>query len=120
MYSNDEVNFYLKELSTSPAQHKLLELSLGRLLKQAAASAEDWRMLCTDVQASKISEWLTWSVENNADWLDKLDDYGRVRKLIKFTTVEQIEREASKTLLRQKRHSKGAQEENCGIVGLAP
>lgn len=64
MYANDEVNFYLHGLATSPTQHKLLEVSLGRLLKQAAASAEDWRMLCTDVQASKISKWLAYSIEN--------------------------------------------------------
>ncbi|WP_315921848.1 hypothetical protein [Mesorhizobium sp. SP-1A] len=98
MYSNDEVNWFLEELSTSPAQLRLLDLSLGRLLKKAAADAEDWRMLCTDDQARQISEWLTKSIHDDAAWLKSLDDFGRPRKLMKFTTVAQIEKEAAKTL----------------------
>lgn len=98
MYSNDEVNWFLEELSTSPAQLKLLDLSLGRLLKKAAANAEDWRMLCTNDQANLISEWLTQSIQDDAAWLKSLDDFGRPRKLMKFTTVAQIEKEAAKAL----------------------
>lgn len=98
MHYNDEVNWYLTDLSKSPAHLKLLESSLGRLLKQAATRAEDWRMLCTDNQAVMISEWLSLALETNASWLKSLDDNGRIRKLLKFKTVEQMEREASKFL----------------------
>lgn len=98
MHYNDEVNWYLKDLSKSPSHLKLLEASLGRLLKQAATRAEDWRMLCTDNQAIIISEWLSNALETNASWLKSLDDNGRIRKLVKFKTVEQMEREASKLL----------------------
>lgn len=98
MYDNDEVNWYLKDLSKSPAHLKLLEASLGRLLKQAATRAEDWRMLCTDNQAIIISEWLSNALEANASWLKSIDDNGRIRKLLKFKTVEQMEREANKFL----------------------
>jgi len=98
MDDNDEVNWYLKDLSKSPSHLKLLESSLGRLLKQASTRAEDWRMLCTDNQAVLISEWLSVSLETNASWLKSLDDNGRIRKLAKFKTVEQMEREASKFL----------------------
>lgn len=104
MYDNDEVNWYLKDLSKSPTHLKLLESSLGRLLKQAAARAEDWRMLCTDNQAMLISEWLSHSLETDASWLKSLDDNGRIRKLAKFKTVEQIEREASKFLCKMNRN----------------
>jgi hypothetical protein len=98
MHDNDEVNWYLKDLSKSPAHLKLLESSLGRLLKQAAARAEDWRMLCTDNQATLISEWLSHSLEADASWLKNLDDNGRIRKLVKDKSVDNLEKEALKIL----------------------
>jgi len=98
MHMNEEVNWYLEELSTSPAHLKLLDMSLGRLLRQAAANAKDWRMLCTDAQANLISDWLDYSLHEGASWLSNVDEFGKPTKLTKFRTVEQLEKEALSAL----------------------
>lgn len=100
MHLNDEVNWYIKELSKSPQHFKLLDMSLGRILKHATSRAEDWRMICTDAQANTISDWIEQSLHLDASWLNHLDPSGRPIALTRMKTVEQLEKMASKGLMK--------------------
>ncbi len=57
----------------------------------------------TRPQIGHIADWLKASVVNAAPWLDKKDDKGRPKKLLKFGTVDAIFHEAEKAMRRQNR-----------------
>lgn len=90
MYSDKEIVAYLKTLSVSHDHYKLLDCSLGRLLRKAAEQAEDWRMMITDEQSNVINQWLISCLNKNVSWLRHVDKSNRPMKLLKFTTIENL------------------------------
>lgn len=78
----------------------LLSLCLGRILLSAARRGEDWKTLATDSQANHIRDWLKAAIVSDSDWLTKLDDLGRPKKLMKFGSVAAIVAEADKAMLK--------------------
>lgn len=75
---------------------ELLTTSVGRVLSNKAKQGESWQTLCARNQLSHIANWLSVSVKNNASWLTNLDQLGRPKKLLKFSTIDQIVSEADK------------------------
>lgn len=78
----------------------LLSLCIGRILLAAARRDEDWRSMMTTGQATHIRDWLQVAIINNADWLSKVDDLNRPKKLMKFGSLEAIVAEADKAMLK--------------------
>lgn len=102
----------VKKFDASSVEHELT-LSIGRvMLKQAkkdelieasiALDEHDERDLdCSilpDDKARHIVDWLKAAKINNEPWLQNLDDMGRVKKLMKFSSLTQIHDEADKAM----------------------
>lgn len=48
-----------------------------------------------------IADWLMAAIKDEAPWLSRLDDQGRVKKLLKFGTIAAITAEADKAMIRK-------------------
>lgn len=65
---------------------ELLAFSAGRVLLKVAKSGKRWR---SQVSEEKLRE----------AWLSNVDGQGRPRKLLKFSSIEQIVQEANKAMM---------------------
>lgn len=91
-----DIDRYLDENAPDPEVAALLKLCLGRVLKRfdgvwtEAFNRDDFRHIC---------DWLSTAVIDKSPWLSRLDDHGRPKKLMKFSTVKGILVEADKAML---------------------
>lgn len=80
------------------------DLSLGRVLrnkhKRGKIGLHDIEIAFSKLEM--IVDWLEAEVETGAAWTHRTDEAGRPRKLMKFSTVEQIVSEAEKALSKRK------------------
>lgn len=90
--SQEVVNNSISDLT------RLMSLSLGRVLDNYERRGEDWRQHVTDQEAAHIIDWLDSARLENAHWLKRLDAEGRPKKLMKFSTIQQIIAEADKAM----------------------
>lgn len=95
-----QANQYLHDENgeIDPTLEQSMALSLGRVLSKNSAS--NGRRRPADTEIYHISDWLKAAVLNNEPWLQNVDDQGRPKKLMKFSTVEQIIAEADKAMLK--------------------
>lgn len=111
----------VKKFDAASVEHELT-LSIGRvMLKEAkkdefieasiALDEQDERELdCSilpDEKARHIVDWLKAAKINNEPWLQNLDDMGRIKKLMKFSSLTQIHDEADKAMRIKAQHSLG-------------
>lgn len=91
-----EIDRYIEENAPDPQVAALLKLCLGRVLKRfdgvwtEAFGRDDFRHIC---------DWLSAATIDKSPWLSRLDDQGRPKKLMKFSTVKGILAEADKAML---------------------
>jgi len=112
----------VKKFDAASVEHELT-LSIGRvMLKEAkkdefieasiALDEQDERELdCSilpDEKARHIVDWLKAAKINNEPWLQNLDDMGRIKKLMKFSSLTQIHAEADKAMRIKAQQSIGA------------
>lgn len=77
----------------------LLVYCLGRvLIKNAKANGETLGKLPLEDRYLHIADWLLAAVRNAEPWLEDLDDKGRPKKLMKFSSVDGIVKEADKSM----------------------
>ncbi|MCS4089724.1 PcfJ domain-containing protein [Rhizobium sp. BK176] len=93
-----DIASFLWKLTEDETVLRLLELSVGRVLENAAAGGAFPMSLITASQATHIADWLTAAVLTDEDWLKATDTRGRPRKLMKFGSVEAIVTEANKAM----------------------
>ncbi len=80
--------------------NELLTISVGRVLLNAANKSHPWRNLTSTAEISHIRDWLEASIMNEEPWLKIQDTKGRPKKLLKFSTVADITKEANKAMLK--------------------
>ncbi|WP_315921739.1 PcfJ domain-containing protein [Mesorhizobium sp. SP-1A] len=87
-------------LGKSERVNELLAFSFGRVLtnayKRGKLTEEDFDVAC--IHLDHIADWVHAAVVNNADWLQKTDEHGRPKKLLKFADYGQIVDEANKEM----------------------
>jgi hypothetical protein len=87
---------------------ELLAYSLGRvLLKKARRGGAVLDVQPAENRFDHVVDWLVAALENGDPWLDNVDEKGRPRKLMKFSDVESILREADRAMLRFARQQAG-------------
>lgn len=96
MITAEECNEFVRSLSDDPAVSRLLDLSVLRVLLNAASGP--LRELPDPEVARHVTDWLRASVERSEAWLSNTDTLGRPKKLMKFSTFESIVREADKAM----------------------
>src|SRR5690606_37071106 len=77
---------------------QFLVMSVGRVLKKQATKGENWRRNANDQDVGHIADWLSAAVANEASWLSNVDEKGIPKKLRKFSSIEQITKEADKAM----------------------
>jgi hypothetical protein len=93
-----DIASFLWKLTEDETVLRLLEMSVGRVLDNAAAGGAFPMSLINASQATHITDWLTAAVLADEDWLKATDTHGRARKLMKFGSVEAIVAEADKAM----------------------
>ncbi|MCS4089315.1 hypothetical protein [Rhizobium sp. BK176] len=89
---SERVDSWLHGIAGDDEVFRLLRLCFGRVILKR--KIEDFTNLVSDVTA--CSRWLRRSIKMNIDWLGKVDDLGRPKKLMKFSDIEGIVREVRK------------------------
>jgi hypothetical protein len=77
---------------------ELVALSLGRVLTKAASKGETWASDGLAAICDHIIDWMAASVIAKETWLTKVDSLGRTRKVMKFSKVTDIVKEADKAV----------------------
>ncbi len=78
----------------------LLSYCVGRVMLRSAKAGKSWERLTRDEDIHHITDWLKAAVVNDEPWLNNLDDRGRPKKLMKFSSIEDITKEANKAMLK--------------------
>ncbi len=78
----------------------LLSYCVGRVMLRSAKAGDDWEYLARDEDVRHITDWLKAAVVNDDPWLKNIDDRGRPKKLMKFSSIEDITKEANKAMLK--------------------
>nr|WP_250807869.1 PcfJ domain-containing protein [Neorhizobium tomejilense] len=102
-----DIASYIWKLSDNITVTGLLEVSLGRVLENAGRDGRPVMHLVNAEQATHIADWLAGAVISGEAWLSRTDEDGRPRKLMKFSDVAGILKEADKAMakLAQKNRS---------------
>jgi hypothetical protein len=95
-----EIASYIWRLSDDTKVIDLLEVSLGRVLENASKGGISSMHLIDAQKATHITDWLTAAVKTQETWLSNTDADGRPKKLMKFSDVEGIMKEADKAMAR--------------------
>ncbi len=78
----------------------LLSYCVGRVMLRSAKAGDDWERLARDEDVRHITDWLKAAIVNDEPWLKNVDDRGRPKKLMKFSSVDDIKKEANKAMLK--------------------
>jgi hypothetical protein len=92
----DEIDKYLEENVSDESILSLLKLCLGRVLKRLGVG---WKEDVNRDDLRHICDWLSAALLNQSPWLTRVDELGRPKKLMKFSTVKGILAEADKAML---------------------
>jgi hypothetical protein len=91
---------YLSTLTEDSAVLPLLACSLGRVFANMSARGEEWRASLPMEEENHVVDWLAAAVASGEAWLGNKDEFGRPRKLLKFSTPRQVVAEADKAMLK--------------------
>jgi hypothetical protein len=75
---------------------RLLAMCVGRVILKRLNDGD--RDLPDDDFLRHIADWISAALVTNAHWLSNLDADGRPKKLMKFSTIEQVTAEADKAM----------------------
>ncbi len=78
----------------------LLSYCIGRLMLRAGKAGEDWRNVARDEDIRHVTDWLKAALVNDEAWLKNVDEFQRPKKLMKFSTVAGVHKEANKAMLK--------------------
>lgn len=78
----------------------LMALSVGRVMLKMIGNGANIHEAGNDTQLGHIADWLRAAIVNDDPWLQRLDEYGRPKKLMKFSTIDDIVKEADKKMLK--------------------
>lgn len=89
-----EIERALKAHTEDERVNALLDICVGRVLKRDAKRGNDWTLQYKPEFVDHIVEWLAMSCAEDAHWLGNTTPDGRPKKLLKFSTVQDVVREA--------------------------
>lgn len=93
----DRVHEWLRGLTSDDDIYRLLSLSFGRVVVNR--KIEDFTRLANEVEAGR--RWFARAIELKLDWLDRLDELGRPKKLMKFSDIPSIVKEIRKSHVKE-------------------
>jgi hypothetical protein len=91
---------YLEKRTAGDSQLlRLLDVSVGRILRKQLARFGQSRV-SDDSAVDHIIDWLKSSIIRNEPWMFKYDEFERPKKLMKFSSIEAMRREADRAMRR--------------------
>ncbi|MCZ7861723.1 PcfJ domain-containing protein [Agrobacterium salinitolerans] len=95
--TKQQIAAWLGEFATDERVAGLLGFSVGRLLLREGLH---WRHKAEThrLDVMHVRDWLRTAVTENADWLARVDEHGRPKKLMKFGTFREMTAEADKAM----------------------
>ncbi|MCV9963665.1 PcfJ domain-containing protein [Pararhizobium sp. BT-229] len=101
-----EIAAFIEEMTDNEQVRLLLTYCVGRLMLRNARRGKPLQEgIGTLLDVIHVTDWLASAVINEAPWLANTDGEGRPKKLMKFSSFEQIMREADKAMLIEARKS---------------
>lgn len=94
---SDRVHEWLRGLTTDDDIYRLLSVSFGRVVINR--KIENFTILANEVEAGR--RWFARAIELKLDWLDRLDEMGRPKKLMKFSNIPGIVKEIRKSQVKE-------------------
>ncbi|MBY3433240.1 hypothetical protein HFN89_03560 [Rhizobium laguerreae] len=95
--TKSDIAEWLGEIAPDETVARLLGFSVGRLLLREGLH---WRHKAEShrLDVMHVSDWLRTAVAGNAQWLARVDEHGRPKKLMKFGTFREMAAEADKSM----------------------
>jgi hypothetical protein len=90
----DDIERALATHTQDERVNALLDICVGRVLKKDAKRGNDWTAQYKPESVDHIVEWLAMSCAEDAHWLDNTTPDGKPKKLLKFSSVQDVVREA--------------------------
>jgi hypothetical protein len=78
----------------------LLSYCVGRLCLKSSKHSADWLSELNSIDVPHVVDWLKAAIINDDAWLKNVDDKNRPKKLMKFGSFEDVQKEADKAMLR--------------------
>jgi len=97
-YARSIANLMLKHADGDEKLAFLLTVSVGRVLNKMENSERVWLDAFDRSTVKHIADWLRAAIANDDPWLANVDQKNRPKKLMKFSTIEQITQEADKAM----------------------
>ncbi|MBY3151388.1 hypothetical protein HFO56_03170 [Rhizobium laguerreae] len=90
---HERVDSWLRGIACDDDVFQLLQLCFGRVILNR--KIDDFTKLSAEVSSG--CRWLRRSIEMKSGWLDRVDDLGRPKKLMKFSDIDGIMKEIRKS-----------------------
>ncbi|MCZ7861790.1 PcfJ domain-containing protein [Agrobacterium salinitolerans] len=89
-----EIERALATHSQDERVNALLDICVGRILKKDARRGNDWTQQYKAETIDHIVEWLAMACAEDAHWLSNMTPEGKPKKLLKFSKVQDVVKEA--------------------------
>ena len=91
----EQINPILLPYALETGVFPLLDACVGRILRR-----EGGDVIIDKEKLRHIADWLRAALANDELWLKNVDEHGRSKKLMKFSTIDAIVQEADKAMLK--------------------
>lgn len=98
---DSEIVDFLATFTEYAEVRRLMYFCVGRVLLKIKNSKRNWREAGLVVDLKDAADWLEVSLLHNEDWLQNTDEHGRPKKLLKFSDLEGILKEANKAMIKR-------------------
>jgi hypothetical protein len=98
---DSEIVDFLSTFTEHAEVARLLYHCVGRILFKIKNSKRNWREAGLAVDLKDAADWLEVAILHKEDWLLKVDEHGRPKKLLKFTDLEGVLKEANKAMIKR-------------------
>jgi hypothetical protein len=98
---DSEIVDFLSTFTEHAEVARLLYHCVGRILLKIKNSKRNWREAGLAVDLKDAADWLEVAILHKEDWLLKVDEHGRPRKLLKFADLDGVLKEANKAMIRR-------------------
>lgn len=78
---------------------------VGRLLVKLKNGKRNWREAGLAVDLKHVVDWLEVSLLHQEEWLNITDEHGRPKKLLKFSDLDGVIKEANKAMIKRAMHT---------------
>ena len=96
-----EIVEFLSTFSEDAEVRRLMYHCVGRVLVKIRNARRNWREAGLAVDLKHVADWIEVAILHDEDWLANVDEQGRPKKLLKFSDLDGILKEANKAMIKR-------------------